>query len=569
MNAKINSLQGLRFIAFLLIFIYHLNGYFGQTTFNFARVAVTFFFVLSGFVSMLKIDSHIKDIKGNTLKQSFIYAKNKISKIYPLYIISLTIFIPLSVKNLVLEEGMNSLLYIVMLVINIFLLESWIPYKFDNIAYAGWFLSTLMFLNFITIPLRKLMLKLNKNDNVLKNFILIIICIFFLFLYSIIVPRNNDIYFFYCFPLYRIFEYFLGMILASIYMKTKENKLLNNKSIMLTIIFTILEVVVIFQTYKNSSIYLSRGFVSSLSDIVCSMFFIFVIMYEKGIISKLLILKPMVFMGDISGEMYIIHNIMTAYFLGILSRILPNNMYFAIPMFIATFILTSVFAYFIHYKRYENLQKKLKTKLIHIIGKYKQKKLKCKDFTIISNNCFAGVFYRNNALEYKSPTCGLFIMPKDYIKFIYNLKSYLNIELKEISLEESNYSSYLKEINYKGTIGRLDDIEIMFLHYKDFKEASKKWERRKNRINYDKIIYKFNDQNGCTYDDLLMFYNFDAKNKLLFTAKRYDDLENAIIFSEFENDGYVLNDSKESIYSKYIDMYQYINERFGDTYGKI
>ena len=205
---------------------------------------------------------------------------------------------------------------------------------------------------------------------------------------------------------------------------------------------------------------------------------------------------------------------------------------------------------------------KLKNKLIRILGKFKKRKLKCKNFTIISNNCFGGVVYRNNALEYMSPTCGMFIMPKDYIKFIYNLKEYLEYELKEVKLEDSIHKEYLKEIDYPGIICKLNDIEIMFLHYKDFEEVKQKWERRSKRINFEKIIYKFNDQNYCTYDDLLKFEEFKAENKLCFTDKKYDNI-NSIIFTEFEKDGYILNDSKEKIYKKYIDMYKYINERFG------
>ena len=210
----------------------------------------------------------------------------------------------------------------------------------------------------------------------------------------------------------------------------------------------------------------------------------------------------------------------------------------------------------------KNLKENIKSLYFKITGSIKKRKLKCKNFTIISNNCFGGVFYRNNNLEYMSPTCGLFIMPKDYIKFIYNLKEYLKLELVEIQYSQSKYYEYLKQIKYSGTIGKLNDIEIMFLHYDDFNEAKQKWDRRKKRINYYNIIYKFNDQNGCTYEDLAMFENFEAKNKLCFTAKKYDKI-NSIVFLQYEKSGYLANDTSERIYKKYIDMYKYINERFG------
>lgn len=208
-----------------------------------------------------------------------------------------------------------------------------------------------------------------------------------------------------------------------------------------------------------------------------------------------------------------------------------------------------------------NLKETLKKKYFKYTGIIKRNKIKNKKFTIISNNCFAGIVYRNNAIEYQSPTCGLFIMPDDYIKFIYNLKHYLNIDkFNKISINESKHSDYLRKIKYNGIIGKLDDIEIMFLHYKTFEEAVEKWNRRKQRINYENIIYKFNDQNQCTYAQLEMFNDFKEKNKLLFTAKKYDNID-SIQFKEFEKYDYVLNDSKEKIYKKYIDIYKYLNER--------
>ena len=93
---------------------------------------------------------------------------------------------------------------------------------------------------------------------------------------------------------------------------------------------------------------------------------------------------------------------------------------------------------------------KLKKIYYRYIGKITQKKLKFTNFTIISNNCFGGIFYRNNALEYLSPTCGLFFIGKEYIKFIYNLRHYLEIdEINEIQIDESQYSDYLKKIQLR------------------------------------------------------------------------------------------------------------------------
>lgn len=211
---------------------------------------------------------------------------------------------------------------------------------------------------------------------------------------------------------------------------------------------------------------------------------------------------------------------------------------------------------------FSKLYEHLKNKYIRFLGYFKKRKLKTEDFSIISNNCFGGIFYRDNAIPYKSPTCGIVIMAEDYIKFIYNLDYYLSIDsMEQLSVEQSKYKDFLDDIKYTGLIGKLDDIEIILMHYNNFNEAVDKWNRRKKRINKDRIIYKFNDQNLCTYEHLKKFAEFPAKNKICFTAKKYDNIE-TIQMKEYENMDYVQKDTNERHYKKYFDFYKYINERF-------
>ena len=205
------------------------------------------------------------------------------------------------------------------------------------------------------------------------------------------------------------------------------------------------------------------------------------------------------------------------------------------------------------------IKKKLKDIYYKYTGMVKQKKLKNKDFTIISNNCFGGIIYRNNHLQYKSPTCGMYFMAPEYIKFIYNIEKYINnVVIKEIQIEESKYSNYLKERQYKGIIGKIDDLEICFLHYSDINEVNEKWNKRAKRINWNNIIYKFNDQNLCTYKELKEFDDFKAKNKICFTAKKYDEL-NTIQLKQYEKYEYVLSDTNPRDYKKEFNIYNYIN----------
>jgi len=129
-------------------------------------------------------------------------------------------------------------------------------------------------------------------------------------------------------------------------------------------------------------------------------------------------------------------------------------------------------------------------------------------FTIISNNCWGGHVYRFFAESYASPTIGMYFFTPDYIKLLNNLEYYFNLPLDFITYKESKYKNKLEEYggdNLSCPIGKLDDIECIFLHYSTQQEAKDKWERRKKRINWDNLYVKMSEQNLCTEEHLKAF----------------------------------------------------------------
>ena len=113
-----------------------------------------------------------------------------------------------------------------------------------------------------------------------------------------------------------------------------------------------------------------------------------------------------------------------------------------------------------------------------------------------------------------------------------DLKGYINGKLIFINLEESRWkdapqvSGDKRFVTYP--VGVLSNgkntIEIFFLHYHSEQEAREKWERRIKRINWDKLLVKFNDQNGCTETEVNRFMGLPYKNKLFFTCKEWPNL---------------------------------------------
>ena len=79
-------------------------------------------------------------------------------------------------------------------------------------------------------------------------------------------------------------------------------------------------------------------------------------------------------------------------------------------------------------------------------------------------------------------------------------------------------------------VGKLDDVEIHFLHYKDEEEAVSKWERRKKRMltetNKDYYFFKICDLDGGTEETITKFHELPFKNKLSFSIHSFSLSEN-------------------------------------------
>lgn len=64
--------------------------------------------------------------------------------------------------------------------------------------------------------------------------------------------------------------------------------------------------------------------------------------------------------------------------------------------------------------------------------KHKSRRLVNQDFSLFCNNCTGGVILHDLSMRFNSPTINLNIQPKDFIKFVRNLRDYMRCELEEI-----------------------------------------------------------------------------------------------------------------------------------------
>jgi uncharacterized protein (DUF1919 family) len=206
-------------------------------------------------------------------------------------------------------------------------------------------------------------------------------------------------------------------------------------------------------------------------------------------------------------------------------------------------------------------------RIIHKCGGYirpylapiKRRKLKNKEFTIVSNNCWGGLCYESYGLRKDSLTVGGYFFPEDYIRFAKNLKYYTSLELKVISASESKHAEQLKKQgNMDKPIGVLDDVEFVFVHYKNSDVAREKWNRRVKRIHWNHLIFKFSYQNFCTKEQL---QEFDAAelpgSKFMFVNQPNMGYECGVYYPGFEDDDQVYNDTW--YWGKYFDVTKFLN----------
>lgn len=191
--------------------------------------------------------------------------------------------------------------------------------------------------------------------------------------------------------------------------------------------------------------------------------------------------------------------------------------------------------------------KLLENKLYNI---NKKKHLKNKNFTIISSNCVGGIIYHDLGLPFLTPTVNLSFDMNDFVKFVSNLKYYIDKDLIKL------------DTNKEYPIGVIENIKINFIHYKTFEEAKTKWDERKQRINYDNLFIIGTDKDNCTYETLKAFENLPYENKIIFTHIDYSEISSSYCIKGFEDKnelGVITNFKERFLMRRYLDDFDYVS----------
>lgn len=181
----------------------------------------------------------------------------------------------------------------------------------------------------------------------------------------------------------------------------------------------------------------------------------------------------------------------------------------------------------------------------------KRLRLRNRQPSMIASNCIGTFIYYDMKLQFRSPTINLSFDMNDYVRFLENLRWYLEQPLLPWEDERFDYPC-----------GMLGDIQVRINHYKTFEEAAAKWEERKKRIDWDNLFVIGIDGDGCTYESMLRFDALPYANKVIFTHKPYPEIASAHYLPGFEDQGgiRVATDMKKQFFCRrYIDQFDYVS----------
>ena len=334
----IPSLQSLRAIAFLDIFLSHCE------LIPTATIGVSLFLLLSGFLMAYQYQSRETGETGVLASARFAY--RKIGKLYPLHITAMLFVASVQVLKL-LKNGIKAGLLghnIICILLNALCLQSWIPSRKVYFSYnaVSWYLSTIIFSYFMFNILWKRICDKNKtaiiSTAVVAISIMIIVSVVFQFLVlGGLFPADVFHWVTYINPLYRFGDFLIGLLLGL--------SLAKNPQISIRTLerwkCTLLEIIVIFFIAVTIFLY-SKDMIPAFIKFslvwmpISTITIVLLSIGTGGVKQALAESKVFVFLGNISGECFLIHLIIVR----ILQRLTHNKSLVAIFALMFTIMIS-------------------------------------------------------------------------------------------------------------------------------------------------------------------------------------------------------------------------------------
>ena len=323
-NQKIlNHIQFLRGISVIIVFFYHLNFEY----FDYGFLGVDIFFVISGFVITSMIYREIEITKKFNFYNFYI---RRFKRIYPVlfFILTISLFLVIFLQPLDLFLDNLNVYFLSLFGISnfyyLFLKKDYFDTVFDDPFAHTWSLGVEEQF-YIIFPL--LLFFILKNNNHLKNILILFLLIFIGISFSNVFVENIRIIFYS--PLFRFWEFLIGTLTFFLTKKVKfKNNYLSLSALLVLFFFILIP--------KNINL-------PNIILVTCILTSIFILFYKKSenkLFNYIIENKPMIFLGNVSYSFYLWHlPVIYFYDLYFLQSL------FRIPLLFLIIILLSFFSF--------------------------------------------------------------------------------------------------------------------------------------------------------------------------------------------------------------------------------
>ena len=318
-RSRIESLQILRAIAFLEIFLGHCGIAFFTGAFG-----VSIFIVLSGFCISINHLPKIDSI-GLSLGSNVKNALSKMKKLYGLHLFMLACAFLLA-KMPVSAEAIKRL------VMDILLVQSWSPHAEDYFSYNGvaWYLSVYLFLSLAAPYIVWILSKVKTKKQVLFSMAAVFAGMAavggFISWKTIPVGDNFAFWLTYISPFYRMLEFYLGAALGKLYLECdREIPDHVTKSTIVEAITAALFVGVICVFHKIEGHCDGLCYTALFTPV--SLLLVIVFARSKGLLMKILNNRFLLWLGNLSSYTFLIHQVVIRWLATLLDRESLGNAY--------------------------------------------------------------------------------------------------------------------------------------------------------------------------------------------------------------------------------------------------
>ncbi len=294
---RLKSIQALRGFAILLIVMSHVVG----RAFDFGgESGVSFFFVMSGFVLSMANDEKLRTGQFKTMR----FVLHQLRKFYPILALSLLFFV------FAYWHAGYPLDY-VKLLINLLLIQTWFCSQHLTFSYVGssWFLCDILVFYLFFKPLNRHLMGVSVKGLVLTWVAVVVAYAPFVFL----IPSERFNYTLYSFPLFRLIDCGLGVVLYRFVMSWHGERLFEKTDKrtygwqIRVLAILLLVFCLAFFAYRDVLPVNFRGVGFFWPFAILFMLSLMVIERSHPHFFSMPAIKTFTFLGDISMEMFLTH----------------------------------------------------------------------------------------------------------------------------------------------------------------------------------------------------------------------------------------------------------------------